>query len=472
MLFQIEKSAVVICATFIVSRAILYSAYPFRIDFLPWLNQLLDVEILKYNLIEGLYHLHATPPLYNALIGVFLQAFPSEASLAIALQGLYALLALATALMVERIARFLGASELWALCAGLLVVLNPILFRFEIIPFYTLPLTFLITFSVYALMRTAQTASLWYGTAFLVTLAVTVLFRNFFHVIVFMLPAAALAAYVMRAWTRAHIVAIALVVCLCLGVALIPSVVNYSRYGMFTSSTWQGMQLYSATFFVPRDKIEVLVKAGAVTPLSLLPRFENSDIYYTYYKETVRDKVPVLDDLYKTGTGYGNFNNWIYIQTAAEYGRNARVILSQYPWYFVPKFINSAYIFFGTANYRFFYALDDWLIFTPPWYLMVYQGLKYFAIPLGIGAAFFMGLWYLFSSVLSAVRSRLFDAHALTCLYLLFLFLYVFGVANVVELGENFTARAPIDPLIAVAAVLAIEAFVAFWRRRTTSATL
>jgi hypothetical protein len=442
----------VLVAAFTLSRTVLYTTFPFRIDYLPWLNQLLDVEILKYNLLEGLYYLHSTPPLYNAFVGVMLKAYPSEAMLAFAFQGLYALFALATALMSAHIARFLGASERWALVAGLLVIANPILFRFEIVPFYALPLAFLVTFSVYALTRALLNASFWYGAVFLALIATTVLFRNFFHVIVFMLPIAGLAAYILRTKARAGMIPIALVITLCVGAALTPSIANYVRYGMFTSSTWQGMQLYSATFHVPREKIETLIKVGEVSSLSLLPRFENPDIYYAYYREPVRDSIPALHALYKTGTEYGNFNNEIYVRTAEEYGHNARVILSHYPWYFVPKFINSAYIFFGTANYRYFYALDDWLIFSPPWYFTLYQGAKYFAVPLVIAAAFFSGILYLLAWLWST-RGR-WGNPELVALTIAFILLYVFVVANVVELGENFTARVPIDPLITILVVV------------------
>ncbi len=450
----IDRAAQILVVLFVASRAVLYSLYPFRLDYLPWLNQLLDLEILRHNLIEGLFYLHATPPLYNAFVGVLLKAFPDQTILALAFQGLYGLMGLSVILMVYSLAKWFGATERVAFIAGLIVLCNPILFRFEIIPFYTFPLAFLLTLSVYALSQTLTSSSRTYGIAFIAIASTIVLFRNFFHVIVFLIPIAALGWYVLRTNVKVSFFTSTVVIAVCVGAALVPNIQNYLHYGQFTSSTWQGMQLYSMTYLVPEEKISALVTAGAITPLSLLPRSQNPDMYYAYYKEPVRNEIPALDALYKTGTEFGNFNNKIFIKTSEEYGQNARIIMSHYPWYFVPKFINSAYIFFGAANYRYFTSIDEWMIFDGPWYQRVYQATKYFVQPALLAMLFFAILGYLTWLLYSAVRTRAWSHRTIVCAYMLFIFVYVFGVANVVELGENFTARVPIDPLLTVCAVL------------------
>lgn len=447
------KTVLFILGAYVASRVFYYALFPFHVDYLPWLNQLLDVEILKHDLLNGLWYLHATPPLYNAYVGLMLKLFSDE-WLPIAFAALHTLLGVGITLMVWRISLWLGAGERWALVAALVSMCNPILFRFEVIPFYAFPLAFLLVASVYVLIQTLESRSKLLFLAAMFLPVVIVLFRNFFHVIFFLIPVVVLVAYAMVRLRIVKVQYVVIVALLCIGIGLLPSIKNFVEYNMFASSTWQGMQLYSMTYLVPKDKIESLVRIGEITPLSLLPRFNNPDMYYAYYKEPVRNEIPALDALYKTGTEFGNFNNRIFIRTSEEYGQNALTIMSYYPWYFVPKFVNSAYIFFGAANYRFFTSVDEWMVFDGPWYQQMYQAIKYFIQPALLAALFFAILGYLVWLLYGAMRTRKWSNHAIVYTYILFIFVYVFGVANVVELGENFTARVPIDPLLTVCAVM------------------
>lgn len=431
---------------FAASRAVLYALFPFRIDFLPWLNQLLDVELLKYDLWNSLWQLHSTPPLYNLYVGLMLKAFP-EWLLPFAFQALHFALGLGMVAMVYAIAHHLTKSSRLALVSGLLFICSPILFRFEIIPFYTYPLAFLITLSVFALVRFLENGRRVWLITFLLVPLVILLTRNFFHIIFYYIPIAAGFCYLVYKTKRPlfKTAAIASIIFFVLGLA--PSVKNQVEYGIFSSSTWQGMQLFSMTRFVPEEKIQSLVDEGAATPLSLVPRFQNPDIYYEYYREVERDGNPALNALYKTEGGgvFGNFNNWIYARTAKEYGANTLAIMSRYPQYFIERFVNSVYIFFGTANYRFFDETEKWLVFDGNLIHRAYQATKYFVLPPLFAVLFFFILWRLWR-----------DRKNVVSLFILFNLLYVFFVANVVELGENYTARVPVDPLIIIAAVYTV----------------
>lgn len=440
---------------FATSRAVLYTLFPFRIDFLPWLNQLLDVELLKYDLWASLWQLHMTPPLYNLYVGVMLKVFP-EWFLPYAFQALHFGLGLGMVAMVYTILMYLGVGQRIAFVGGLIMIASPILFRFEIIPFYTYPLAFLITLSVFALVRFIESGKrLWLVTFLLVPLVI-LLMRNFFHIFVYYIPLVAGFCYLVYTTHRSLFKTAVIVSCIFFIIGLAPSIKNQIEYGIFSSSTWQGMQLFSMTRFVPEDATGMLVREGTVTPLALLPRFENPDIYYEYYHEAPRTGTPALNALYKSEGGgkFGNFNNWIYVRTAVEYGQNTLAIMSRYPQYFIPRFINSVYIFFGTANYRYFDETDKWLVFEGSPIHKAYQAAKYFVLPALFALLFFFVLWRLWK-----------DRNNLVSLFILFNLLYVFGVANVVELGENQTARVPADPLIIIAALYTASSLM---RNKTT----
>lgn len=448
----LAKPVLSLTLIFTLSRGVLYSLFPFRIDFLPWLNQLLDTDLLKHDLLRSIYYLHATPPLYNLFIGIMLKLFP-DGVLGFAFSFVYFLMGLGMVLMLYRILRSMGVGNGASFIGGLVFIADPILFRFEIIPFYTYPLTFLLLGSLYLLVRFLETSRKHFLVACLALPLILLLTRNFFHVIFYFIPiAAGLSIFVYR--TRRHLFKMAVIgSTIFLAIGLVPNIRNELSYGIFSSSTWQGMQLYSLVYFVPKDTIDTLVKEKAATPLVYVPRFQNPDIYYAYYHKTPREGIPALDNLYKS-TGEGNFNNWIYIQTSKEYQKNAFAILARYPQYFGERFVNSVYIFFGFANYRYFDKTADWLVWNGGVFYRAYQAAKYFVFPLAFAILFAFIIWWLFSNLWQALNSKkLLENKNIIYSYILFNLLYVFGVANAVELGENDTSRVPTDPLIIIMVV-------------------
>jgi hypothetical protein len=259
-----EKPLLSLAVLFATSRAILYSLFPFRIDFLPMLNQLLDIHLLRTDLWNSLWQLHATPPLYNLYVAGVVSVFP-ESMWAGVFTVLHFFLGLGIVLMTYNITKKFGVSHWLSFTAATLVLAHPILFRFEIIPFYTFPLAFLLLLSLNILLRFIEKKRVTCLVSFLGVLTVLVLFRNFFHVIFFFIPVAVgfcLLVYKLRKELFGLAVVVSI---LFLGIGLLPSIKNQIQYGIFSSSTWQGMQLFSMTYFVPQEDIETLVAEGSVT---------------------------------------------------------------------------------------------------------------------------------------------------------------------------------------------------------------
>jgi hypothetical protein len=441
---------------FVLTRIALYSAFPFRLDFLPMLNQLLDITLLLKDPWTSIWQLHATPPLYNVFIAGIINVFPEQAW-AYAFHAIYGALALGIVLLSHFILSKLNAGPITALLGGIAMIANPIMFRFEIIPFYTLPLAFLILLSIFAFIRFMERKTLTSLVFFLCIPLTIVLFRNFFHVLFFYLPILIGVCALVYRVERKIVLRTVFVAVLLFCIGLLPNVKNYLEYGIFSSSTWQGMQLISMTYFVPEEKIDALIDEGVVTGLVKLPRFQDPKIYYDYYQEPIREGNPAINALYKTWQGVPgeNFNNWIYAKAADEYGDNAFNILSRYPEYLVPRIANSMYIFFGTANYRYFDTTEDWMIFTGGILNRTYQSVKYFIQPALLAILFFGTILFLIKKVSKLLFHKKQNMRDAVYLYGLFILLYVFSVSVVVELAENYTARVPIDPLIVILILIA-----------------
>src|SRR5439155_1232088 len=68
-----------VAAAFVVSRAIIAAlGVRFDISLVPWLWQLLDLQLLQHRLAESLWHLHSQPPLFNLAVGAELKVVPNH----------------------------------------------------------------------------------------------------------------------------------------------------------------------------------------------------------------------------------------------------------------------------------------------------------------------------------------------------------------------------------------------------------
>lgn len=222
-------------------------------------------------------------------------------------------------------------------------------------------------------------------------------------------------------------------------IGLAPNIKNAVQYGVFSSSTWQGMQLYSLTRYVPAKNIADLQDRGIVTRLASIDRFSDPEVYADYYGLPHSGPDPILDDVRKS-TGHSNFNHRAYALASKEYQHNAMEILQRYPWSLPKRFINSVYVFFSFSPYRFFDTTSAWLI-IPHGIGALYAIMKLFILPIG----FFIVFVLLVIALCKRWRSSPIMA------LILFEMLYIFFVTNIVELAENNTARVPMDPLLIIA---------------------
>ena len=441
---------------FLITRAFLFTGFPFTMNFLDMGMQILDPVDLEGNLFNALMYQHIEPPLFNALIGLVLKITTDRAAAHMVFSILYGAMGLSLVLGIYLLSLYLGASQRWSLAVAALYVFWPpnILEQFFHHPppekwlSYDYPIMVFILAMVLALAcYRSHRRPIWL-VAFLLFSAATVLTRSFFHLIFWFVPTMIFVLYSVR---KEDLKVRRVVLAVSLGTLLIasaPSLKNFILFDYFGVSTFQGMNIASRTLFLPKESLEGEVAQGTVTPLALIPRFSVPEVYRSYYREENITGNGLLDRLYKS-TGHPNWNHFIMIRTSREYRNNTFTLLRAYPLELVKTTVNGIYIFFGFEPHQFLWPLE-----MPPWGFWdvsfpavdihgVSGFLRYIMAPL-----FFAGI---FSLVLLCLLRRRDDPVALLMAFAL---VYVFVVANLGELGHNGILRKQVDPLLFAGAAL------------------
>lgn len=505
---QDRKNILILLAGFIISRALIYQVVPFRFNTLSFYTQYLDPDILRYDLWNGLWHLHAQPPLFNLFLGLVLKLCPSGLEAKV-FAALYSVMGIVVMLAGYFLMRYLRVSKGIALTVSLLFVLFPPVIQAERWLFYPYPLAMALLLSAIFLYRFMDSKRVIYLILFLAAVAAIVLSRSFFHVIFWMLPIVIMILFmaVFRAdQSQRHRFRLYLGISISfLLISSSISIKNYLQFGLFTSSTWQGMNLAGMTGFVNQTDIEELISAGEVTSLALIPRFSPPDAYYNYYGMLQpQSGIRALDEAIKS-SGAINGNNRIYAKASKEYQQNTLTILRHYPLSYLKAITNEVYIFFGLAPYRFFWNYSEWGPIRKDTILHRANdiGLLY-AVPFVLACIFIMVVWIMTAELrrqykqynqhnhhnqynqhnqhnhhnqgkhqhsqcgrgsTTADESALSGEFALSeesallsvYAYISFNLIYVFTVANMIELGEGCYMRIPVDPFLAVGLALILE---------------
>lgn len=454
------KSLLLLLLLFAASRAVLYHVRPFFYDEpLQSFMQFLDPEILRSDLLQGLLHMHSQPPLFNLLLGLVLKGAPQGYDL-IVFASMYFILGAMVAVLTFGLMRSFGVSRAVSLILTLALVHSPLMLKAERWLYYGLPLAALLCAMAVTVHRFAQTGkSKWFAISLLLA-AVVVLTRSFYHLIVWMGPIAVFLLYLTtrRAPDRVRLhTALTLIFVLAAGSLYVR---NYVWLGMFTSSTWQGGNLFGMTAYVAADEKERLLAEGKITPLVGIYRWAPPQAFIDYYGTAPHTGIEVLDAPWKRN-GYGNWNNLIYPRASQEYQRNAVTLVKEYPAKYALAVLNALYIFFGNKNDRFFWEFDDWGTLRTDSILRSMADVSViYLVPL-IGLAVFVTALYAWTRrLISGLRS--FDdpsTRAGTALsaFALFNILYAFGISSLLELKENCFYRIPIDPFLAVGVGLFVD---------------
>lgn len=363
---------------------------------------LLDVELLRHDLLRSLFYLHAQPPLLNLLVGLALKLGHAAALLTM----LWSACAVATALFTHALAADLGAARPAAVASGVLCGIAPstLLYAHHVGP----ELATAAALSASALFVSRAR----FGWAF-VLLGVAALLRPLIAPPVVLL---ALLAAGRRAWKPALAVLVVLLA-LCAK--------NAAISGVFATSSWAGMNFARVTVGrVAPDKRPPLPPPFAATAA-----------------RPGTSGIPALDQVRRSG-GEANYNNLAYAQLSRAYLReDLRALLAE------PLAVARAW---ALAWLLFFRPADDWKFVQPnrtriaAW-ADLWDDVWCLRLPL---PGMLLGLTDVYLTLLLGVPIVLArSARDRRTWYALALILGVALIGNCFEVGENYRFRLLIAPL-------------------------
>jgi hypothetical protein len=318
-------------AAFALTRLVARLGFGLRFDSdVLYYWHVLDLPLLRGDLLRSLFYLHDQPPLYNLALGSVLKWVPEAIAPAVfeacflvlgylGIVGIYALI-------VE-----LGAPRGAALAAALVQTLSTTWLVYESWLFYTLPTAVLLTWAAVFLARAARGRA-GAAAAFAVAVAALSWIRATYQT-AWVVAALALLLFAVRgcapavraaAW-RASLAALALAVAL--------PAKNYLLVGSFTSSTWLGMNLaHMTTERLDEATREAWIAAGELEPVARVRAFAPlSD-----YPEELRAPLPgvaahpALVAPLKTD-GSPNLNHAAYVRIGRAYERAALLVVRRRP---------------------------------------------------------------------------------------------------------------------------------------------
>ncbi len=447
----------------------------------------LDVELLRYKLLESLYYMHMQPPLFNLFLGLVLKAFPAGYTLAF--NAVYLICGFALYSIVVLVQIRLGISRLLAIALGTLFVVSPAAVLYENLLFYTLPLAAMLAISVFAFDYYLRNRGFWPLIALFVSLAIICGMRSLYHIAYF----AALIAFLLiirkEDWKR-----ILTTAALPLGFVASLYLKNFLLFGILTTSSWFGMNFSAMTVAnLPIEEREALAASGEISEVSPVPRFAALSEYPGEYAED--ERYPDIETLHTPfrSNGLKNFNHIAYLGISKQYLRDSLYVLKRYPNLYAISVVKAWNIYFrpatdfgflnGSGNrdkVRGYVAINDYLtagkipfdlraiaplreVSETPVYIYL---INLIILPLLVVFGAFVGFNKKWAVKLGIDRKARF-----TILLICYNIIYVAIVANSLDYSENMRFRFTTDPLSLVLLGVFLE-FIVIRRLKPVAARL
>jgi hypothetical protein len=438
--------------------------------------QLLDVRLLKDDLLTSVWHLNSQPPLFNLYCGLLVKLpeglrAPVEVSSGLAL-GLIMVLSVYLLMVELRVPR-------WAALTVTLVgvVASPAYLLYENWLNYAYPTAACGTFAAWCLIRYLRTGRLRSGIGFFGAYAAIVLLDSTYQVEWFLLAGAIVLVVLRHRWRSVLAVAAVPLV-----VLLTWSVKDYAQAGTTTTSSWLGMNLgRSVLFRAPPGQIAELQRQGRMSALASVPPFAGPEVYSPRYVRAVPSPVAAVGRLHKTN-GSTNFNNPLYIAISSRYLHDDLVWIRAHPHAYADDVLNAVGVwmvgtdqnFTNSVNWpatrgyaRVYDRVVEWqpvqdpapgfVVFSRGWHRPAWlsgHAMAVYALAV-IGVPFLV--WR---------RRRTDPPLAGTLAVLWCTTTYAFVTTSLIEIGENERFRSGLGPVPTVLAVVVVTALIrAGWSR-------
>jgi hypothetical protein len=434
----------VLACLFVASRlALLALGFRFEVGLATSALQDVRFALLRRHLLQSLWYLHGQPPLWNALLGLSLKAFPRrwpEAWHVVFLGlGLAELLALYLLALELRLPRRL------ALTLAAAFSLTPAVLLSESSLFYDYPTLVGVTATVLAAARFAGRPGIGRGLLLFGAAAVLVLSRTLFQVW-WLLALVALVLVACRRHRREVLLACALPLALVVAVY----VKNWVLFGVPSTTSWTGMgAARAAVEALPLAERRRLVAEGRLHAVSLVPPLAPLSAYERVgIRPEGRSGIALLDEATTEGS-VPNLENRTYIRISRLYWEDDLWIVLHRPGAYLRAvrrgladfFASPTLAWHGQGNEAKIGAYDRW--FT----LACYGTLGRGKVGLFLVGAFVLALAVGLAESARRLRPGASPATVAVSVATLTI-LYVTVVGNLAEVGENFRFRLVLDPLV------------------------
>ena len=441
----------------------------------PRFMQFIDKDLLSDRLIESIWYYHAFPPLLNVFVGIGEKLFGQNAY--IFFSASFHLLGLLLALSVWGLTERLTQSRGFALATTAILVFSPAYALYENWLMYTFPAATLLAVATLALQRYLDSERPAWGFAFFALLAMLALTRSLFH-----LAWLVLVVIVMVAMLRGRRREVLLFASLPLLFVAAWYGKNYFLFGSFSTTTMAGLGLSNiTTLTVPGEELLPRVEDGTLSPLVFVSRYQDKELLFSS-QDLPPTGIPVLDRVKKV-TGDYNFNNLQLVELNRLYLRDGYAVLRHFPYHYVTGLRISNLLFFSPTHMNEYFSAHNRYAAEPmeQIYNPLLNGVRpgFGKIPqphwgfnsrnvymLEANPSYpLMALWIVVIT-LGYMRARASirkdgSADRTQGIVLLFIIgnaIYVYCLATMLELGENYRYRFLVEPLFLVLTVVALQA--------------
>ena len=312
---------------FVASRIFYYFYFGVRFDSSPlnYFLQYIDTKLLRDNLLQSIYFLHSTPPLYNMFLGVVLKLFPGSYSAVLWLVSLATGIVFSLALFL--LMKALGIRPVVSAALTCLFCVSPLVVDYENWLFYEYPTAALLTGAALFLHRFIihkKTADCF---IFFLLLALVIYIRGLFNIYWFLAVLTLLLACNPARWSsiiRGCVFPLLLLLALFLK--------QYAVFGVFSIDHANAGQNLAVTVIgaLPDDTVNALIAEGKISGLSRCGVFPRLSRYDPYGIKRAPTGIPVLDQRVRS-SNWLNANNLVYLDVGRRDLADAIYVLKHYP---------------------------------------------------------------------------------------------------------------------------------------------
>ena len=466
-----------ILLTFILSRIIFYSI-GIEIPKIGEGMHFIDFELLKSNLMESLYYLHAQPPLYNFLLGIVLKFFPNDISLIF--YFLYKVMSLTIYILMYKIFKNYKFPSLFAFVFSTIFILFPEAILYENIFLIDWLIAGLLVISVYFFQKYQTTFELKYALYFIILLTAISLTRSIFH---FLFIAGSIVILILvkkQNWKRILLYTLIPII-LVLGLYT----KNYMLFNTFGASSWLGSNMWRIGYYTvsvtegkdenkTNQKLQNLFEDKIVSEAALHHSFDPIDIYNPKYYQVPEkfSSIPQVNQKYKKSGGT-NFNYYGYINISKDLKHDFVNIVKMYPKDYI-KTVLIAWQIYAKPSWDYSVPiLNNYSKIKPYVNIITFQELRSYVEEeiLGVQSKFqypnsnflliplslFIIIILLFSEIIKFIRTGKAD---FTILFMGFTIFYIAILGNAIEIGEGHRFRVPTGPFTYILVLLAFQKIV------------